>query len=121
MSSEAKKKGGKEKKAPEKKEEVVERGVMGVAAPSLEEVREYVKGVKVLTPASIAERFKVRLSVAKALLRDLVSKGLVKEVVGSNRLRVYAPLIQTTTAEAKAAATEEKPAKAKRSSKKSSS
>ncbi|MEM4495470.1 MAG: eS25 family ribosomal protein [Candidatus Caldarchaeum sp.] len=121
MSSEAKKKGGKEKKTQERKEEAVERGVMGVASPSLEEVGEYVKSVRVLTPSAVAERFRVRLSVAKAILRELVSKGWVKEVVGSNRVRVYAPLVQTSASEAKTVETVEKPAKAKKSSKKSAS
>ncbi|MEM0440724.1 MAG: eS25 family ribosomal protein [Candidatus Caldarchaeum sp.] len=122
MSAEAKKKPEK-KKAPEKKEEVVERGVLGIfGQSSLDEVKDYVKTVKVLTPSSLAERFKIRVSVAKALLKELASKGIVKEVTGSNRIRIYSPLITTAAPVAKEVVeAEAKPKKAKKSSKQSAS
>ncbi|MDW8083626.1 MAG: eS25 family ribosomal protein [Candidatus Caldarchaeum sp.] len=119
MSAETKKKA--ERKGPEKKEESVERGVLGITAPSIDELRDYVKSVKVLTPSSLAERFKVRVSVAKSLLRELVAKGIVKEVVGINRIRVYAPLLTSAPTESKPAEAEAKPKKVKKPSKQASS
>ncbi|MCS7110049.1 MAG: 40S ribosomal protein S25 [Candidatus Caldarchaeum sp.] len=120
MSTEAKKKPEK-KKTPEKKEEAVERGVLGVVSPSMDDVKEYVRTAKVLTPSTLAERFKVRVSVAKAVLKELVAKGYVKEVVGTNRIRVYAPLLAAAPSEPKAVQAEAKPKKAKKSSKQSAS
>ncbi|MCS6785060.1 MAG: 40S ribosomal protein S25 [Candidatus Caldarchaeum sp.] len=119
MSTEAKKKP--EKKAQEKKEEAVERGVLGVVGPSMDDVKEYVKTVKVLTPSSLAERFKVRVSVAKAVLKELAAKGIVKEVIGTNRIRIYAPLSAPAPTEQKTVQIEAKPKKAKKSSKQSAS
>lgn len=111
------------KKAGEKKEEVVEKGVLKVVVPSDEEVRSALAGLKVVTPAVFAERLKVRVSVAKALLRTLVSNGLLREVVGVNRIRIYEPVSKasTPTASAQVAEAEEKPKKAKKPSKKPAS
>ncbi|MCS6769824.1 MAG: 40S ribosomal protein S25 [Candidatus Caldarchaeum sp.] len=120
MSGEQKK--SERKKAGEKKEEVVEKGVLKVVVPSDEEVRSALAGLKVVTPAVFAERLKVRVSVAKALLRTLVSNGLLREVVGVNRIRVYEPVSKTSTPTASApAAAEEKPKKARKPSKKPAS
>lgn len=119
MSAETKK--SEKKKAAEKKEEPVERGVLGVSTPSIEEVKDFIKSVKVLTPSIIAERFKVRVSVAKSVLKELVAKGVIKEVAGSNRIRVYAPLMTASSAEPKAVEAEVKPKKARKPSKQAAS
>jgi small subunit ribosomal protein S25e len=112
------------RKEPQKKGEEVEKGVLGVVPPSLDEVRDFLKGVRYVTPSLLAERFKLRVSVAKDVLADLVSKGFVKEVVGVNRIRIYQPLTSGTLTQEKAAAPapeEKKPKKAKKSSKQTSS
>ncbi|MEM2237163.1 MAG: hypothetical protein QXU87_00935 [Candidatus Caldarchaeum sp.] len=121
--SEEKKKKPEKKKAPEKKEETAQKGVLGVSTPSLDEVTDFLKGVKVVTPSLFAERFKTRVSVAKSILRDLVSKGLLREVVGVNRIRVYEPLVkvQATASGPKVVEAEVKPKKAKKSSKQTAS
>jgi small subunit ribosomal protein S25e len=119
-----KKKPDKRRKEPQKKGEEVEKGVLGVVPPSLDEVRDFLKGVRYVTPSLLAERFKLRVSVAKDVLADLVSKGFVKEVVGVNRIRIYQPLTSGATTQEKAAAPapeEKKPKKAKKSSKQTSS
>lgn len=113
------------RKEPQKKGEEVEKGVLGVVPPSLDEVRDFLKGVRYVTPSVLAERFKLRVSVAKDVLTELVSKGFVKEVVGVNRIRIYQPLTSGAPTQEKAAAAapaeEKKPKKAKKSSKKTSS
>jgi len=114
----------KRRKEPQKKGEEVEKGVLGVVPPSLDEVRDFLKGVRYVTPSLLAERFKLRVSVAKDVLADLVSKGFVKEVVGVNRIRIYQPLTSGAPTQEKAAAPapeEKKPKKAKKSSKQTSS
>jgi len=113
------------RKEPQKKGEEVEKGVLGVVPPSLDEVRDFLRGVRYVTPSVLAERFKLRVSVAKDVLTELVSKGFVKEVVGVNRIRIYQPLTSGTPTQEKAAAPalaeEKKPKKAKKSSKQTSS
>ncbi|MEM1943005.1 MAG: hypothetical protein QXO30_07970 [Candidatus Caldarchaeum sp.] len=122
MSGEQKKQERK-KAAEKKKEESVEKGVLGVAVPSDEDVKGALAGLKVVTPSILAERLKVRVSIAKALLKQFVSRGLVREVVGVNRIRIYEPLLKTAAAPTPQASTEAeaKPKKAKKSSKKPSS
>lgn len=46
----------------------------------------------VITPYTVASRFGLRMSVAKDLLEDLERKRALREVVGNNRIRVYAPI-----------------------------
>jgi small subunit ribosomal protein S25e len=114
----------KRRKEPQKKGEEVEKGVLGVVPPSLDEVRDFLKGVRYVTPSLLAERFKLRVSVAKDVLADLVSKGFVKEIVGVNRIRIYQPLTSGALTQEKAAAPapeEKKPKKTKKSSKQTSS
>ena len=44
---------------------------------------------KLITPSVVSERLKVRVSLAKAGLRELLSKGLIKQVVHSSNQLVY--------------------------------
>lgn len=44
---------------------------------------------KLITPAIICERFKVRGSLARALLRELVKKNLIRPVVKHSRQEIY--------------------------------
>ena len=113
----------KRRKEPQKKGEEVEKGVLGVIPPSLDEVKDFLKGIRYVTPSMLAERFKVRVSVAKDVLGELLSKGLVKEVVGVNRIRVYQPLTvgSPVKEKAEAPAPEEKRPKKTKSSKQTSS
>jgi ribosomal protein S25 len=83
-----------EDKKPAAKEASPEKSVLGVTLPDGGEVLTFLKGVKYITPYTLSERFGVRLSIAKQALKDLASKGLIKQVVGSNRVRIY----QTITA-----------------------
>ncbi|MEM4353080.1 MAG: hypothetical protein QXV68_05635, partial [Candidatus Caldarchaeum sp.] len=56
------KKQERKKPAEKKKEESVEKGVLGVAVPSDEDVKGALAGLKVVTPSILAERLKVRVS-----------------------------------------------------------
>lgn len=44
---------------------------------------------KLITPAIVCERFKVRGSLARALIRELVRRGLVRPVVKHSRQEIY--------------------------------
>jgi small subunit ribosomal protein S25e len=44
---------------------------------------------KLITPAIICERFKVRGSLARSLIRELVRRGLIRAVVKHSRQEIY--------------------------------
>ncbi|MCS7117659.1 MAG: 40S ribosomal protein S25 [Thaumarchaeota archaeon] len=73
-----------------RKEQVREKVVRSVETPAAKELEEYVRSLSYVTPSMLAERFKVRLSLAKDLLSQLASQGLLRVVSGTNRLRIYA-------------------------------
>jgi len=80
-----------EKEGTEKKEEKRERKLprSGDVAFDENEVGKVIKELKVVTPNSLASQLNVRVGVAKRILESLESKGQVKLVSGSNRLRIY--------------------------------
>lgn len=44
---------------------------------------------KLITPAIVCERFKVRGSLARSIIRELVSRGLIRAVVKHSRQEIY--------------------------------
>jgi len=80
-----------EKEGTEKKEGKRERKLprSGDVAFDENEVGKVIKELKVVTPNSLASQLNVRVGVAKRILDSLESKGQVKLVAGSNRLRIY--------------------------------
>ncbi|CAF0956141.1 unnamed protein product [Rotaria sordida] len=44
---------------------------------------------KLITPAIVCERFKVRGSLARAIIRELVRRGLIRSVVKHSRQEIY--------------------------------
>ena len=44
---------------------------------------------KLITPAIVCERFKVRGSLARLIIRELVRRGLVRAVVKHSRQEIY--------------------------------
>jgi ribosomal protein S25 len=47
------------------------------------------KGMKVLTPSTVASRFNVRLSLANAFLKELEKRKMVEYVSGGKNLKIY--------------------------------
>lgn len=72
------------------KKEVREKTIRGIEVPPMKEVEAYLKTLSYVTPSMLAEKFKLRLSVAKDVLSQLASQGLLRLVDGTNRLRIYA-------------------------------
>jgi small subunit ribosomal protein S25e len=56
----------------------------------LKEVPTY----KLITPAIVSERLKVRGSLAQKALRELLSKGLIRQVVAHNAQSIYTRVIK---------------------------
>ena len=72
--------------------EVREKQVLGIFLPETDPKKliKELRKLKVLTPYTVAMHFKVRLSVARDLLRDLHARGLLEYVDGSaDLLRIY--------------------------------
>jgi hypothetical protein len=44
---------------------------------------------KLITPAIVCERFKVRGSLARLIIRELVQRGLIRPVVKHSRQEIY--------------------------------
>lgn len=72
--------------------EVKEKVVASVIPPPIEEVLDLMKDQTYITPNLLAEKFGIRISIARQVLRDLAGKGYVKLIVGDKRLKIYAPV-----------------------------
>jgi small subunit ribosomal protein S25e len=70
-----------------------EKGVPGITLPNLkdEELSRELGKMKFITPHSIASKFNVRLSIARAFLKEMERKGAISLVSRSQNLTVYKP------------------------------
>jgi len=84
----------KEKKVKEeKKEEKKEKKISSPLLP-LEVVKQLegeVSNIKCLTPYAIASKFGLKMGVAKSVLKELESRGILKCVARGSRISVYTP------------------------------
>ena len=72
--------------------EAREKSVTGVIPPSLDEVESFIKNQPYITPYILSEKFGIRISISKDILRRLAEQGRLKLVEGDSRLRIYAPM-----------------------------
>ena len=89
----------KQPKEPKKKEEKTAaqpatKKTLGITMPDInnQKVLGELKGLKVLTPSIVASRFNIRLSLAKAFLKELEKRKLVEYVSGGKNLKIYKTL-----------------------------
>ncbi|MEM0444473.1 MAG: hypothetical protein QXW60_07290 [Nitrososphaerota archaeon] len=73
------------------KSKPAEKRVLSVTVSNISEVESFVQSQPYLTPYVIAEKFGVRLSIAKRLLRGLAEKGVIRPIENVARLKLYAP------------------------------
>merc|ERR1711862_438707 len=57
--------------------------------PTYEKLYKEVPSYKLITPSVVSERLKVRASLARFALEELVEKGLIKEVDRHHGQRIY--------------------------------
>merc|ERR1712034_262407 len=57
--------------------------------PTYEKLYKEVPSYKLITPSVVSERLKVRASLARTALEELVDKGLIKEVDRHHAQRIY--------------------------------
>ncbi|MCS7125320.1 MAG: hypothetical protein NZ929_00175 [Aigarchaeota archaeon] len=110
-----------EKKVVKTKEEgekqTREKFVSDIAMPSIDELVEFARTQKYLTPYVIAEKFGVKLSIAKQALNKLVEMKSVKLVSGNSKLKIFTPLEVVAVAEKAKEEVVEKPTTKKKKSK----
>jgi len=82
-------KGGKAKKkwSKAKTREKLDNAVLFDKA-TYDKLCKEVPSMKMITPAILSERFKVSASLAQKAMRDLESKGLIRNVIRHNKLYV---------------------------------
>lgn len=81
--------------------EAREKAVASIIPPPIDDVIEFLREQPYVTPNLLADKFGVRISIARQVLRDLAGKGFVRLVVGNRRLKIYAP-VKEALAEVKA-------------------
>ncbi|MHA1238944.1 MAG: 30S ribosomal protein S25e [Candidatus Odinarchaeia archaeon] len=84
------KKSKKKAEASTVKEEKIIRDII-LPPDKLEALKKEIPKMKVITPTVIVQKYNVKVSVAKNLLRDLHKQGLIKFVAGTRRLDIYVP------------------------------
>ncbi|MHA1649127.1 MAG: hypothetical protein ACTSYB_02945, partial [Candidatus Helarchaeota archaeon] len=90
-STSAKPKRAKPKKwgvSAKEKEEHAERD-MFIEEDLIETIRKEVPKMKMITPSLVAQKFNVRISIVKKILRELAEENKIKTYIYSNRLKVY--------------------------------
>jgi ribosomal protein S25 len=80
-----------QRRQPEKTK-TAEKRSLGVSAPSLGDVESFVKTQPYVTPSVLGERFGVRLSIAKRLLKTMAERGLLRPASGVTGLKLYMPM-----------------------------
>jgi small subunit ribosomal protein S25e len=87
----------KQKATQQKTTTIIEKGPKDIIPPPKEELNKFISSSKIITPYMVAEKFNIKLSIAKQILKDLVKEGVLSIVSGDNRIRIYAPLVKTTS------------------------
>jgi len=78
--------------------EAREKVVSSVIPPPMEEVLEFIKDQPYLTPFVLAEKFGIRISIAKKVLSSLAERRYIRLVCGDSRLKIYEPVKEVLAA-----------------------
>ena len=64
---------------------------LGIIMPDVnnKKVVAELKGLKVLTPSAVATRYNIRVSLAKAFLKELEKRKMVEYLSGGKNLKIY--------------------------------
>ena len=54
-----------------------------------QDMEKEIPTMRVITPSAIAQKYGVRVSIAKAVLTELESKGLIRQVSSEGKFRLY--------------------------------
>ena len=69
---------------------------LGIVMPDVnnKKVVSELKGLKVLTPSAVATRYNIRVSLAKAFLKELEKRKMVEYLSGGKNLKIYKVAIE---------------------------
>lgn len=79
---------GKRMKQQEKAVEKEVRSIL-VDEATLEAMEKEIPKMRVITPSEISDKYKIRVSVAKSILKRLEEKGAIKLVSSDKRLKIW--------------------------------
>ena len=74
--------------AAKEKEERLQRALV-VEDDVLKTIKDEVAKMRLITPGLLAQKYSIRISYAKQLLRELAESNVIKPYVTANKLRVY--------------------------------
>jgi small subunit ribosomal protein S25e len=77
-----------DQKSKEKRDKII--GAVEIPDATSDEVMGALKGMKAITPTSVASKFNLKVSVAKKLLKELEDNGTLMLAASSHNLKVYA-------------------------------
>jgi len=68
-----------------------ERQIQGISIPNIsdQELQSVISEMKAITPYIVSNQFSVRVSVAKRLIKELLQKGVIEQVDGNSRIKVF--------------------------------
>jgi len=90
---EEKEKKPKEEKKPKKAESYVAvSSTLNIDASLYAKIGKELQELSVVTPAVIAQKYSIQVSLAKAVLRSLEREGLVSLIAKSRRTHIYIPV-----------------------------
>ncbi|MEM1575061.1 MAG: hypothetical protein QXF09_02660 [Nitrososphaerota archaeon] len=92
LKREAEKQKAAQQKAAQQKITTIEKGPKDIIPPPKEELNKFISSSKIITPYMVAEKFNIKLSIAKQILKDLVNEGILSIIGGDNRIRIYVPV-----------------------------
>ena len=80
--------GEKSKEETKGRREAVRRELV-ISEEQKQEMEKEIPTMRVITPSAIAQKYGVRVSIAKAVLTELESKGLIRRVISEGKFKLY--------------------------------
>ena len=71
-----------------KRHEAVRRALI-ISEEQKQEMEKEIPNMKVITPSTIAQKFGIRVSIAKAVLNELVERKLIRKIITGGKLKLY--------------------------------
>jgi len=81
-------KGETTKEETKSRHEAVRRELV-ISEEQKQEMEKEIPTMRVITPSAIAQKYGVRVSIAKAVLTELESKGLIRQVISEGKFKLY--------------------------------
>lgn len=65
------------------------RRTLVISAEQKQEMEKEIPSMRVITPSTVAQKYSIRVSIAKAVLAELEAKQLIRKVSTSGKFRLY--------------------------------